>query len=568
MLNPVEKTPVDLANHQEVQALARIKSSIYKRLVFIFRVELNEFLDPLDTTPASEQLASLTSTLLTRLPNRNSCDRSIIFWLICVGNYPLAQQQLNIESRLQIFGTKETFYWMLERILTDGVLYKNSTSISLQFNPSRHLVDITHTSTYPYITGIQRVVREIAKESRKRPEVAFIKWDVSSCTVEILDNESLFKSTINLELNETEKQIFQKSFELLYFKLGRWAENGFIRRKTKSLIRRPVRKIRRHITGNETVWSAEDLKVDSSLASTNVYIFSHTITLLDVGMEHGPLFYPYIVSSSVTLQVLLYDFIPIFHPQYLMGSGLSGLFSQYLSYVLKSDRIIAISSLVADQAKLLSKAVKLERANWELQETKVEYLNLPSGIRAELDVNYRVKQVESHLFIMVGTIEPRKNHKQFLDALLILSQLDIKYEAKIIGMAGWQNNEILSYVKECQLLGVQIEILEKISDEELRSYYERAMAVLMLSQAEGFGLPIIEAQQFGTTIIATRVRPFVDLPVQDIHFVDVGDGLGLADVMLGLADFNPSEVSKNPTNILKPGQPTWQDWSHKLFGDH
>jgi glycosyltransferase involved in cell wall biosynthesis len=564
-LTPTEKTRVNLVNHQGVQGLARVNLSIYKRLEFIFRVELNEFLDPLDATPTPEQIATLTSTLLTRLPNRNSCDCSIIFWLICVGSYPLAQQQLNIESRLQIFGTKETYYWMLERILTNEVLYKNSTSISLQHSPSRHLVDITHTSTYPHITGIQRVVREIANVSKERAEVAFIKWHVSSCTVEILDKKSLFNPTLNLELNETEKQIFQKSFELLYFKLGSWTENGFIRRKTKSLIRRPVRKLRKRITGNETVWNTEDVKLDFSLSLSNVYVFGHTITLLDVGMEHGPLYYPYVVPSSITLQVLLYDFIPIFHPQYLMGSGLSGLFSQYLSYVLKSDRIIAISNLVADQAILLSKAVKLERANWELQETMVEYLNLPSGIHVESSLNNHDEQIESHLFIMIGTIEPRKNHKQFLDALLILSQLDIKCEAKIIGMAGWQNHEVLSYVKECQLLGVQIEILEKISDEDLRSYYKRARAVLMLSQAEGFGLPIIEAQQFGTTVIATRVRPFVDLPVQNIHFVDVGDGLSLAEVMLGLIEIGSPGFSDVTGNDPFTEYPTWQEWSKKLF---
>jgi glycosyltransferase involved in cell wall biosynthesis len=214
---------------------------------------------------------------------------------------------------------------------------------------------------------------------------------------------------------------------------------------------------------------------------------------------------------------------------------------------------------------LLSKAVKLERANWELQETMVEYLNLPSGIHVESSLNNQDEQIESHLFIMIGTIEPRKNHKQFLDALLILSQLDIKCEAKIIGMAGWQNHEVLSYVKECQLLGVQIEILEKISDEDLRSYYKRARAVLMLSQAEGFGLPIIEAQQFGTTVIATRVRPFVDLPVQNIHFVDVGDGLSLAEVMLGLIEIGSPGFSDVTGNDPFTEYPTWQEWSKKLF---
>jgi glycosyltransferase involved in cell wall biosynthesis len=195
----------------------------------------------------------------------------------------------------------------------------------------------------------------------------------------------------------------------------------------------------------------------------------------------------------------------------------------------------------------------------------VSFVYLPSGVQSKSHSKYFTKHVESNLFVMIGTIEPRKNHKQFLDALLILSQLGVECEAKIIGMAGWQNHEIFGYVKECQTLGVQVEILEKVSDEDLRGYYQKARAVVMLSQAEGFGLPIIEAQQFETTVIATRIRPFVDLPVQDIHFIDVGDGISLAEVMLGLIDNGFLGISDGKAKDSITKYPTWEDWSEKLF---
>jgi glycosyltransferase involved in cell wall biosynthesis len=91
---------------------------------------------------------------------------------------------------------------------------------------------------------------------------------------------------------------------------------------------------------------------------------------------------------------------------------------------------------------------------------------------------------------------------------------------------------------------------------------------LSLSQAEGFGLPIVEAASFGTTVIASRIRPFIDLPVNDIHFVNVGDSVGLSELLLSLVENNTKVFTESISRDNNTSLPSWTDWSNKLFKEN
>lgn len=75
-----------------------------------------------------------------------------------------------------------------------------------------------------------------------------------------------------------------------------------------------------------------------------------------------------------------------------------------------------------------------------------------------------------------------------------------------------------------------------VSDEELRPLLSGATALLLPSEAEGFGLPAIEAAACGTPVIATSESPLPELLEGGGLFVDPGDLDGLRDAMRKLAD--------------------------------
>src|SRR5262249_39370689 len=79
-------------------------------------------------------------------------------------------------------------------------------------------------------------------------------------------------------------------------------------------------------------------------------------------------------------------------------------------------------------------------------------------------------------------------------------------------------------------LGGRVNIIGRVTDEELFGWYRAASAYVSLSEHEGFGAPLIEAMAF-------------DLPVVAYASSAVPDTLGEAGVTL---------LDKNPASILEP----------------
>lgn len=74
-----------------------------------------------------------------------------------------------------------------------------------------------------------------------------------------------------------------------------------------------------------------------------------------------------------------------------------------------------------------------------------------------------------------------------------------------------------------------------VPDEELRHLYSGATAVVLPSQAEGFGLPAVEAAACGAPVIATRESPLPEILEGGGLFVEPGDEDALTDALRTLA---------------------------------
>lgn len=108
--------------------------------------------------------------------------------------------------------------------------------------------------------------------------------------------------------------------------------------------------------------------------------------------------------------------------------------------------------------------------------------------------------------LMVGTLEPRKNHVTALRALAAFRDAHPERDLRLVlaGSAGWRYDSLLTLIRQLGLSD-QVVRLGAVTAGQLRWLYQHADGLLFPSLYEGFGLPILEAFLFGCPVAAADI---------------------------------------------------------------
>ena len=109
-------------------------------------------------------------------------------------------------------------------------------------------------------------------------------------------------------------------------------------------------------------------------------------------------------------------------------------------------------------------------------------------------------------FVVLGTIEPRKNHALLLDVWRrwIAADPDGAARLVVIGRRGWMNQEVFRQLEDPALAAHVVEC-GGLSDRQVEALVSGACALLCPSHAEGFSLPVVEALASGAPVIASDI---------------------------------------------------------------
>ncbi|MGH3928671.1 MAG: glycosyltransferase family 4 protein [Pseudonocardiaceae bacterium] len=111
--------------------------------------------------------------------------------------------------------------------------------------------------------------------------------------------------------------------------------------------------------------------------------------------------------------------------------------------------------------------------------------------------------------LAVGTLEPRKGIDTLLAALAEPDAPDLP--VLLAGQQGWGGVEPAEMARRVGLDPGRVRVLGRISDPELAVVLHRAAVLAAPSQAEGFGLPVLEAMAAGVPVVHSDAPALVEV---------------------------------------------------------
>ena len=167
----------------------------------------------------------------------------------------------------------------------------------------------------------------------------------------------------------------------------------------------------------------------------------------------------------------------------------------WFSLPIKNSRFITFISKFTQ--KEISKNINTSKVNY-----KVIPVPLVSNLSFKINRNLKKK------VLIVGTL-PHKNIKNML-----LSTIGLDISITVVGEI---NNEIKEICKKSK---ISFKNYVGVTDNKMKNLYKENDILLMASNYEGFGMPIIEAQASGMAVITSKKEPMKSVGGEHTLLVD------------------------------------------------
>jgi glycosyltransferase involved in cell wall biosynthesis len=188
-----------------------------------------------------------------------------------------------------------------------------------------------------------------------------------------------------------------------------------------------------------------------------------------------------------------------------------------------STRAIVRALWITWPTQRVARVVAISEAT---REALVHYTRLPSS---RIDVIPAVvptfdaappRAIDGTLRVLQIGTAANKNIERLAEAMTGLDA-----ELEVIGPLSASQQDAIARA------GLVYQQRDRVSDDEIREAYVRSDVVAVVSTLEGFGMPVIEAQQVGRPVLAARASSLPDVAGRGACFVDPFD---VRDIRTGL----------------------------------
>ncbi|MGB4768381.1 MAG: glycosyltransferase [Candidatus Saccharimonas sp.] len=249
-----------------------------------------------------------------------------------------------------------------------------------------------------------------------------------------------------------------------------------------------------------------------------------------------------IFPASVNKFLVFYDLIPyLYHEQYIHKMP----FEKYLTHyklLFEADLLLAISDSVKNdlctylgipEEKIVAIHGAAIRSN--LKPKEVTAFNVPKK------------------FILMPTgDDPRKNNAKGVEGFEV-------FNAQNNGTYKLLITSNIHYIEKANLekLSNNIIFTGNIDEAELDWLYDKAQAVLFVSESEGLGLPVLEAVGAGSQVACSSLDVFKEISKNAFHYCDQTSEYSIAKAISSAVNKNIDEEQKEEYRKIL----TYYSWS-------
>lgn len=204
---------------------------------------------------------------------------------------------------------------------------------------------------------------------------------------------------------------------------------------------------------------------------------------------------PMFLPKKLTTIQTVHDLISFTHPEWFPQSGFSRWWSQTVRVgraIRRADVLHCISQWTAHELKRFFPG----------SGTKIQVAYQPVVAPEAIDTSKVPSEVKPPFLLVLGTIEPRKNIEGICEAFAQFAAEYPEPHLVFAGGEGWKAEASLEAIERiAHQFPDRVHQLGYVDDATKWTLLKEAGGLVMLSHAEGFGRPVVEAMLVGTPAI-------------------------------------------------------------------
>lgn len=261
--------------------------------------------------------------------------------------------------------------------------------------------------------------------------------------------------------------------------------------------------------------------------------------------------------KGIRIVAVIYDLFPLKMPDLFPDEALPKM----EQLICLANGILTISATVKNELQEYM-ADHLQNQPWLDYFYLSAKLDMAGHKKSVRPVLKNVFETNSSVYLMLGTLYRHKNHIYALEAFELLWANNVDVTLCIVGKIAWNATALADRIKNHPERNKRLFMWNDLDDAEVKYCYTHSKALVFPSSAEGFGLPLIEAMEYGLPVMASDIPIFREIGQDFVAFFDLSRPQNLYDL---IAEYEKTSIFPALIPVSEWKWISWQESTEQLI---